>query len=244
MNALWVFVFAVGTAVATGLGVLPLAVVRTRTERWIALSSALAAGFMVGASIGLTYEGWTIDEARTLIGALAGVLFVVVSRRLLRNSEHLHIGELRGAGARKALLIVGVMTVHSFTEGAGVGVSFADSDSLGLLIAVAIAVHNIPEGLAIGLVLVPQGTSLRAAAAWAVFSSLPQPLMAVPSYLGVKAVHSLLPAGLGFAAGAMLWLALAYMVPGSLKEASRPQIAAAVVLGAGAMVAFGVWFAF
>jgi zinc transporter ZupT len=63
-------------------------------------------------------------------------------------------------------MIVGVMTLHSFTEGIGVGVSFGDGAALGLLIATAIAVHNIPEGLAISLVLVPRGVSISRAAVW------------------------------------------------------------------------------
>ena len=45
------------------------------------------------------------------------------------------------------------MTVHSFAEGVGVGVSFGGGQSLGLVTALAIAIHNIPEGLAISLVL-------------------------------------------------------------------------------------------
>jgi hypothetical protein len=59
--------------------------------------------------------------------------------------------------ARKALLIVGAMTVHPFTEEVGLGVSFGDGMALGLFITLAIAVHYIPEGLAISLVLVPRG---------------------------------------------------------------------------------------
>jgi zinc transporter ZupT len=73
-----------------------------------------------------------------------------------------------------------------------------------LLIAIAIAVHNIPEGLAISLVLVPRGASVRSAAGWSIFSSLPQPLLAVPAYLFVEAFVGTLPAALGFAAGAMV----------------------------------------
>ena len=62
--------------------------------------------------------------------------------------------------ARKALLIVGAMTVHPFTEEVGLGVSFGDGMALGLFITLAIAVHYIPEGLAINLVLVPRGGNL------------------------------------------------------------------------------------
>ena len=110
----------------------------------------------------------------------------MVVRRWLSRRDHLELGALRGADALKAFMIVGVMTAHSFTEGVGVGVSFGAGEALGVLIAIAIAVHNIPEGLAISLVLVPRGVRVRSAAAWSIFSSLPQPLMAVPAFLFVE----------------------------------------------------------
>ena len=112
---------------------------------------------MLAASFGLLYEGVAHGLGRTLAGALTGLVFIVGVRRLLQRDEHPAVfagmGEL---DARKALLMVGVMTIHSFTEGVGVGVSFGGGIELGLFITLAIAVHNIPEGLAISLVLVPR----------------------------------------------------------------------------------------
>lgn len=130
-----------------------------------------------------------------------------------------------------AALVVGVMTIHSMAEGVGVGVSFGTGTTFGLLVALAIAVHNIPEGLAISLTLVPRGSSVSRAAALSIFSSLPQPLLAAPSFLFVSAFHSVLPAGLGFAAGAMGWLALTKLAP-----ASRPLYLAGVAAPAAALM--------
>jgi zinc transporter, ZIP family len=109
----------------------------------------------------------------------------------------------------------------------GVGAAFADGSTLGLLITIAIAVHNIPEGLAISLVLVPRGTSVSAAAGWSIFSSLPQPLLAVPAFLFVDKFKSILPIGLGFAAGAMVWMVLGELLPEALETASARVVALA-----------------
>jgi len=119
-----------------------------------------------------------------------------------------------------------------------VGVAFGGEQALGILIAVAIAVHNVPEGLAISLVLVPAGTSVARAAAWSVFSSLPQPLMAVPAFLLVETFAPFLPVGLGFAAGAMLWLVASELVPEAVRETTVRTVAATVAASAAAMVAF------
>ena len=130
---------------------------------------------------------------RTALGVALGIGFVLVTERYLEHDHKHAMGSLRGEDARKALLIVGVMTVHSAAEGIGVGAAFADGSTLGLLITIAIAVHNIPEGLAISLVLVPRGSSVSAAAGWSIFSSLPQPLLAVPAFLLVENFTSILP---------------------------------------------------
>jgi zinc transporter ZupT len=241
VDLVYVFLAALATALATGLGALPLLLGRHVERRWVGLATALAAGFMVGASVGLFREGIGSSGARTLLGAVSGALFIIVTARLLGRHRHLEFGALRGADAFGAMMIVGVMTLHSFTEGIGVGVSFGDGAALGLLIAIAIAVHNIPEGLAISLVLVPRGVSVARAAAWSVFSSLPQPLMAIPAYLLVEWFEPMLPVGLGFAGGAMIWMVAAQLVPDALRNAAPLPAAGALVASAGAMIVLQIF---
>ena len=104
------------------------------------------------------------------LGAAAGLVFIVFGRRALQGRE-VSLGGIRGAGARQVLLMVGVMTLHSFAEGVAVGVSFGGGQALATLITIAIAVHNVPEGLAISAVMRPKGASILVCAAWSVFSS-------------------------------------------------------------------------
>jgi ZIP family zinc transporter len=236
-----VFLFALLTAVATGLGAVPFALAKHPTRRWVGASNAVAAGLMLAASFGLIYEGVNHGLTRTLAGALLGLGFIVGARRYLRQEEHPAVfASMSDLDARKALLIVGVMTVHSFTEGVGIGVSFGGGQALGLFISVALAVHNVPEGLAISLVLVPRGVGWGRAALWSVFSSLPQPLMALPAFLFVEVFRELLPYGLGFAAGAMIWMVFSELVPDALEETSSNLVAVVVTLSVVAMVAFQI----
>ena len=157
-------------------------------------------------------------------------------RRILSHRKHLTFATLHGADALKAAAFVSAMTVHSFTEGVGVGVSFGESATLGVLIAITIAVHNIPEGFAVSLVMVPRGTGVARAAAWSVVTSLPQPLVAVPAFLFVEQFHSLLPLGLGFAGGAMLWMVVTQLLPDALNESSPRRVAVAAAGAAAAML--------
>lgn len=236
-SPLGVGLLALLTAVATGAGALPFLFVRSFDRRNLGLANALAAGLMVAASLGLLYEGGLHGIRTTALGALVGAGFVALSSRLLSGHRDVHLGVLRGADARKALLLVGVMTVHSITEGVGVGVAFGGGKKLGLLITLVIALHNVPEGLAISLTLVPQGTPVRQAVLWSIFSSLPQPLLAVPAFLAVETFRPLLGAGLGFAAGAMLWMSARELVPEALRDAPRLQVAGVMAAAVVAMLA-------
>jgi zinc transporter ZupT len=219
MDVLGVFLIALLTAAATGLGALPLLLRRSVRRRTVGLASAFAGALMLVAAGGLVWEGWTSSPSRTVAGIAVGIAFILVTQVALGHRHELHFGALRGADARGALMIVAVMTVHSFTEGVGIGVSFGEGQAFGVLVGLAIAVHNIPEGLAISLVLVPKGVSVFRAACWSVFSSLPQPLMAVPAFLLVEWFAPLLPVGLGFAGGAMFWMVVAQLLPDAVRTA-------------------------
>jgi ZIP family zinc transporter len=174
-NVLAVTAAALVTALATGLGAAPLAFARTARRSWVGIGNAVAALLMAAASVMLFYEGGRSDAGKTIVGAIIGVVTISVAARWLGKRDSWRFGTLRGAHARVALVFVGVMTLHSVSEGIGVGVAFGDGRSIGFLTALAIAVHNIPEGLAISLVLVPRGMGVLQAAGWSVVSSMPQP---------------------------------------------------------------------
>ena len=136
---------------------------------------------MMSASVGLVVEGcdggvaWT----RTAAGVVFGGIFIYVAKQFLESHEGtVAFDNLAGLDARKVLLVVFVMTLHSFSEGVGIGVSFSGNGSLGEVVSISLAIHNVPEGLAVALVMIPRGVRILDAAIWAVVTSLPQPLMA------------------------------------------------------------------
>ena len=236
-SAAVVTVAALVTALATGLGAAPFLFVSRPTRSAVGSANALAAGFMIAASALLFYEGADAHVLRTVAGAVAGVLSVALVSRVLAARPDARFEALAAADARKAMLLVAVMTVHSFAEGIGIGVSFGGGESLGLITALAIAIHNIPEGLAISLVLVPGGVRVLHAAGWSVLSSLPQPLVALPAFAFVAFFDGLLPLGLGFAGGAMLWMVVARVVPDALRASSRRAVVGALAGSTVAMLA-------
>jgi ZIP family zinc transporter len=234
---LTVFLYGLVTAIATGLGALPFLLLRGVSPRAVAFANAVAGGLMLGASFGIVAEGTSYGAWQTLAGALIGVVFILATQRWLGDPDAALAGAVSADSRRMALVVI-VMTVHSFAEGVAVGVSFGGGPTLALAITLAIAVHNIPEGLAISAVLRPRGKTVMACAGWSIFSSLPQPIMAVPAFLFVETFRTALPYGLGFAAGAMVFMVLEELLPEAYDRANRSRVAVVVSLTLVGMVLF------
>ncbi len=128
------------------------------------------------------------------------------------------------------VLILGILTVHSFPEGVAVGVSFSELGFeggmsvfgvavplLAVFMTAAISIHNIPEGTAIAIPMRAMGLSKWRMVGAAVFSSLPQPIGAAIAFAFVTWAESFLPFGFGFAAGAMIYLVVTEFIPEALK---------------------------
>ena len=172
VNVWTVLLAASITALMTGLGAAPFLLVRQVDDRLLAHANAIEAGLMLAASHALMSEGVSLNPQSALLGILLGLAAIVASKALLDNDTRRRIADLSGVNAHKAILLLGIMTAHSFAEAVGVGVAFGGTEELGTFITAAIALHNIPEGLAIALVLVPRGTSIPQASAWSIFTSL------------------------------------------------------------------------
>jgi zinc transporter, ZIP family len=231
-NIIVVLIYSSITAVATGLGVIPLYFTKNISASRMSLASALASGLLLAAAFDLINEGTKRNAVLTLVGVVAGVALISISRKFLDNRKTPNVGDLAKADLLKAIVIIGVMTIHSFAEGIAVGLSFGGDDlSFGSMISLVIGLHNVPEGLAIGLVLIPKGVKIWKAGFWSIFSSLPQPLMAVPAFLLVMVFKPILPFGLGLAAGAMIWMIGSEVLPEACHKTSPGNIGIALTIG-------------
>jgi len=235
-----VFWVALLTDLATGLGVLPFAFFKREHERWSGLATAIAGGMMLSASVFALADkalrrGNAVEVA---VGMLAGAAFFAWSAKLVAKRRWRLQGWSEDT-SRQSIIVIGTMFVHSIPEGVAIGVGYATGEvRFGLLLATAIAVHNIPEGTAVALPLRKNGASLWACFWYAVLTSLPQPIVAVPAFMLISVAQVLLPSSLGFAGGAMIFLVVAELLPESLARCSKLETAWGVTVGLVAMLGF------
>lgn len=166
-------------------------------------------------------RAWQMNMSQAVVGLFLGAVFLAVLEFWHHQQED--------SGSS---LIFAAMFAHSIPEGVAIGVGFATGDlAFGVFIALAIAVHNIPEGTAISLPLYARGASLGRCFWVSVASSLPQPLFAVPALLFTATFVQWQPIGLGFAAGAMIYLAFSELIPEAVNEGGRRLAATGVCVG-------------
>jgi ZIP family zinc transporter len=227
------------TALATGLGAVPVFLLGRNVERFRPLLWGLAAGLMgVASVVGLLAPALDEGSAAAVgAGVAAGVLFLLATRRALARRD-VHVGALRGAGVRRSLLVLGVLFVHSLPEGFAIGTAFASQRAgLGLFIVLAIGLQNVPEGTTSAIPMQQAGFTPTQQFWAAVLTSAPQPLGAVVAYLLVEEITGLLPVSFAFAAGAMLALVALELVPQSFTRRTWRSASAGAVAGAAVMLA-------
>ncbi len=234
----WTFWTGIISALATGLGAIPVHFVKSTSNIIKSLAGSIAAGMMISASVfSLAQEGialksrWPLAPYIVILGLLLGAAFFWLIEKYSETHD-IHFGEIEKGITKKGFLIFIAMFIHSIPEGIAIGVGFATGNfSFGLIMAVAIAVHNIPEGIAISLPLHNEGVSTKKCALLSILSSIPQPIMAVPSAILTWLFEPLLPLGLGIAGGAMIYIVMAELIPDALKEGGKTLTAWGVMLG-------------
>lgn len=235
-------VAACGTALATGLGAIPVFFLGVRAARLTPLLLGFAAGVMGVASVAglLIPAGEEGATTAVVAGLLLGAGLLGLARRRLKP-DATFMGQ-GGPGARTSALVFLVLFVHSLPEGLAVGTAFAsDRAGLSLFVILAIAIQNIPEGTSIAIPMAAAGFS-RTRQFWAaVGTSAPQPVGALLAYLLVEQIQGLLPLSFAFAAGAMLALIAVELLPSAY--AGKNRIGPSAGIACGAAVMLGLSFA-
>lgn len=185
-----------------------------------------AAGMMLAASaFSLILPG--LAAAAALLASKAGAALTVAAGMTLGTllmlgldcfTPHQHAGPDRAGSDLQRLgrvwLFVLAIVLHNLPEGMAIGVGFAGGDlSVGVPLTSAIAIQDVPEGLAVAVALRSAGLGTRFSVLVAVASGLMEPLGALVG-LGLSSGFALAyPLGLGFAAGAMIFVVSHEMIP-------------------------------
>ena len=211
---------------ATALGALPALALKRISARTEDTLLGLAAGMMLAASsFSLILPGLEAGEsltgsawlgAFTVVAGLGLGVLLMLGLDEFTPHEHAHGGPC-GAGCgrvSRVWLFVFAIALHNLPEGMAIGVAFSQGDwSVGLPLTTAIALQDIPEGLAVAMALKAAGLTPGRAVGVAALSGAMEPVGAL---LGIGLASGLAlayPIGLGLAAGAMIFVVSHEVIP-------------------------------
>ncbi|WNC15721.1 ZIP family metal transporter [Brevibacillus brevis] len=205
------------SAMATGAGALPILFFRTVTHRWRDILLAFTAGIMVAAAtFSLIPQAMeTAPFYIVCLGVLTGTLALTVLESFIPHIDLEH-SRVNLSMDSQALLVLSAITLHNIPEGLSVGVSYSsDQAGLGGLVAFAIGLQNAPEGFLVALFLINQHVSRAKAFLLATLTGAVEIVSAVIGFYLTALVKGLVAYGLSFAAGAMLFIVYKELIPES-----------------------------
>lgn len=201
----------------TGLGGLLAAV--TGGKR--ALSSVLeyAAGLMLAVVLtSLLPEAFALAPLwQVLAGVAGGVMFMTLCEEITARWQ-----KARGPGRNQEMRRLGIVmflgiALHNLPEGLAIGSGFGAGPALGWSLALTILIHDVPEGVAMAAPMRESGVSAKKAALLAAASGLPTGLGALIGGVIGQTAPQVISICLSLAAGAMLYVVLSDLIPQSKK---------------------------
>lgn len=235
---------SLGAGLMTGVGAIPVLFGRTISRRANDALLGFAAGVMLSASyFSLIIPG--IDAATEQHGSITiaafiaagGIALGVLAVALLNEAlphEHFvkgHDGAANPAMAKIWLFVIAI-TIHNFPEGMAVGIGFGTGDvANGMSLATGIGLQNAPEGLAVAVALRGQGYSKLQAFLVALATGLVEPIGGLIGIAALQVSTFLLPWGLTFAAGAMMYIISHEIIPETHRHGNQNAATAGLTIG-------------
>lgn len=231
-------------ALATALGTIPVLLKQQLSQRTCDTMLGFGAGVMLAAcAFSLVLPALAAAKgqgagswgAGGIVGAgiLLGAVFLMAVDRLVPH-EHFVKGT-EGPQARalkRAWLFVLAIALHNFPEGLAIGVGFSGPDAVGAnALATGIAIQDVPEGMVVALALRGVGYGRLLAVAIGIGSGLIEPVAAVLGAGLMGLSTSLLPWGLAAAAGAMLFVISHEIIPESHRKGHEAFATGGLMIG-------------
>jgi len=231
-------------ALATALGVLPIVLARAPAQRTHDALLGFGAGVMLAATsfsllnpalAAARESGFGPWDRAMGVGAalIAGAALMMLLERVLPH-EHFFGGSGRAGPARmrRVTLFVLAIVLHNVPEGLAIGVAAAGTDAArATALATGIAIQDVPEGLVVALALHAVGVRRSLSVAVGALSGLVEPMAAVLAAAALALSSALLPWGLAFAAGAMLFVVSHEVIPESHRQGHERWATSGLVLG-------------
>ncbi|AGA56331.1 putative divalent heavy-metal cations transporter [Thermobacillus composti KWC4] len=228
-----IIIGSLATSLCTTLGALPAMLFTNVTHRGRDILLAFTAGIMVSASTyGLIPSALKLSNLFVLaIGILLGTIILTLMELFVPHKDPEH-SKMKSPHATSSFLFLSAMALHNLPEGLSVGVSFGSSvHELGAIVALSIGLQNIPEGFLTALFLITHRMNKWLSLLLATFTGMLELLFCWIGYVFTGSFTGIVPYGLAFAAGAMLFVVYKELIPESHGDGNERASTFSFIIG-------------
>ncbi len=204
--------------IGTAGGGLAVVFLKTISNRLL----SILLGFSAGVMVAITFQELIPEaiEDGTIWTATLGILIGVGIIGILDvKFPHRHFSMFldgdkeKGKHLKTGVLLSLGIAMHNLPEGVAIGVAFILGIEFGLGVALLMAIHNFPEGMAVGAAMCVGGVKGSKVALVTVLAGVPMGIGALIGGLLHGVSDVILSIGFGFAAGAMLYIVFDELIP-------------------------------
>lgn len=194
---------------------------KNTTNKFLSFILSLASGLMLSiVCFDLIPESMEITTiSNTVIGVILGVICMIACDILVQKKfNNVGVATLGDPKKNNNLLKTGIivsigLALHNFPEGLAIGSSFEASIKLGYSLALAICLHDIPEGIAMGVPMKSGGMKKSKAIFYIIMSGITTGIGAFFGALIGGISDLVIAMCLAFAGGAMLYIVSGELIP-------------------------------
>lgn len=200
--------------IGTGLGGLLTLFLKNPTKRFMAVLLGFTSGIMISVvCFDLLPEAFGMGGVfLSLVGIVLGVGMILGVEQLIPERISHKYSDSFDFVRSGILLGIGI-AIHNFPEGLAVGSGFAASDYLGLGLAIVIGLHDMPEGIAMAAPLKMGGINRLKILIYTILAGIPMGLGAFIGEMLGEISHTFICLCLSFAGGAMLYITCGELIP-------------------------------
>lgn len=212
---LGLFFGTIGTTIGGLIGIIS----KRNSNKFLSFILSFSSGLMLAVvCFSLIPEALEITSVKMVIASMIlGIITMIICHSLVKNKfneKTINNGKKANVKLLRTGIMVGIgLAIHNIPEGLAIGSGFDASQTLGFSVAIAICMHDIPEGLSMALPMKNGGMSALKVMTYVILSGVATGIGALIGAVIGNISLEIIAICLSFAAGAMLYIVSGELIP-------------------------------
>ena len=216
ISLLGLFFGTIGTTLGGLIGIFS----KRNSNKFLSFVLAFASGLMLAViCFDLIPHSMEISSIyTTIIGIIFGIIIMIFCDNIVQKKFNTKSVSNRNASLLKTGIVVSIgLALHNIPEGLAIGSGFDASTTLGFSLAIAICLHDIPEGISMAVPMKNGGMKPWKVMIYVILSGIATGIGALIGAIIGNISEQVIAICLAFAAGAMLYIVSGELIPESNK---------------------------